>query len=38
MSNHQTKMNFLIDFISGGTAGAAAKTFSAPFERIKLLL
>jgi Mitochondrial carrier protein. len=29
---------FLLDFISGGTAGSIAKTVSAPAERVKLLL
>lgn len=38
MSTHRSKLNFIIDFFSGGTAGVAAKTLSAPFERIKLLL
>lgn len=29
---------FILDFLSGGVAGAFSKTVAAPLERIKLLL
>ena len=32
------KYDFFIDFMSGGVAGAFAKTVCAPIERVKLLL
>jgi len=31
-------MDFLIDFIAGGTSGAVAKTMTAPIERVKLII
>ena len=38
----QTKDNsskrFILDFLSGGLAGAISKTVAAPIERVKLLL
>lgn len=34
----RTQSNFFNDFVLGGTAGAIAKTISAPIERVKLLL
>jgi len=36
--NSNTSKNFLRDFLSGGVAGAIAKTTAAPIERVKLLL
>jgi solute carrier family 25 (adenine nucleotide translocator) protein 4/5/6/31 len=38
ISNDTKLKEFLLDFISGGVAGAFAKTVSAPAERVKLLL
>jgi len=31
-------MDFLVDFIAGGTSGAIAKTCTAPIERVKLII
>merc|ERR1719159_1633040 len=45
MSEQQSKpkqkkaeSNFLVDFAAGGVSGAIAKTFTAPIERVKLLI
>jgi solute carrier family 25 (adenine nucleotide translocator) protein 4/5/6/31 len=35
---HNQTMNFLIDFLIGGIAGAVAKTLTAPFNRSKMVL
>jgi solute carrier family 25 (mitochondrial adenine nucleotide translocator), member 4/5/6/31 len=31
-------MNFVMDFVAGGTSGAIAKTATAPIERVKLII
>lgn len=42
MSNTKSKegnfKRFMLDFLSGGLAGAIAKTVAAPMERVKLLM
>lgn len=35
---NQKKSDFITDFIVGGFSAAFAKTFTAPIERVKLLL
>ena len=37
-SKQDSNIQFLIDFLTGGTAGVIAKTVTAPLERVKLLI
>lgn len=38
MSSDKSSLNFLVDFVLGGTSAAISKTATAPIERVKLLL
>lgn len=38
MAKKADPMNFVMDFVAGGTSGAIAKTATAPIERVKLII